>query len=263
MAQRGSSADTLNDRSTDGGSSVGADDDVGDGHAEPLPEPEPEHRIHDTFVRSLSNDLEMQELPGKRHAVDALTFSALSGGSPLAGGESSQPQDLDDKYDKNEPLKRWAEDVLVRVPESVLLRLRRSLSGPCTENDSQVLRVRVWTLIGSYHVALGGGYLAYCLGSQLHTDSTYTMVLTYSTIPVWGVVAVLLGEAGFSMGRALLDRDDSGASGLSSDKPLPTISENLLVGGAVSPHAGPRGHTNFNWMVELLQANVSVDVRSF
>jgi hypothetical protein len=140
-----------------------------------------------------------------------------------------------------------------------LLWLRRSLSGPWTSRDSQVLRVRIWTIAGSYQIALGG-YLAHCFGRQLHTDSTYTMMLTYSAMPVWGFVAVLLGEASFSMSRALLDRDDSGASGLSSDKPLPTISENLLVGGAVSPHAGPRGHTNFNWMVELLQSNVSVDV---
>ena len=221
---RSDSADTLNDCSTDGGSSVGADDQG------------------DSF----------QDRSG-RHDSNALTDSVVS-----------QPWSLDaDDYNKNEPLKRWAEAELARVPESALLWLRRSLSGPWTSRDSQVLRVRIWTIAGSYQIALGG-YLAYCFGRQLHTDSTYTMMLTYSAMPVWGVVAVLLGEASFSMGRALLDRDapDPGAGGLSggSDgKPLPAISENLL-GGTISPRAGPRAHTNFNWMVELLQSNVSVDV---
>ena len=132
-----------------------------------------------------------------------------------------------------------AHDSLMPVPEAAIAALQLSLAGPWSSRHASV---RLWSFFGCYH-GFCGGYGAYIFIKNFH-DPHYA-ALMWTSVPVWGGVGIMAGEATAAMARALVQ------SGSGAD-------ENLLA--AADGRISRAGYTNLNYIVDLLHSPVSVGV---
>eukprot|EP01046_Picozoa_sp_COSAG06_P060844 COSAG06_NODE_13104_length_1292_cov_1.801341_1_plen_343_part_01 len=141
-----------------------------------------------------------------------------------------------------------AHEKLRPVPEGALTALKRSLAGPRSSRDATV---RLWTFFGCYH-GFCGGYGAYIFIKNFHDDRHYGGLML-SSVPIWGGVGILAGEATAQMARVLVETSGGGGGGGENLlSPEQRLAERAGTGSARS--------TNLTFMLRLLHSPVSAGV---
>ncbi len=196
-----------------------------------LPEPMRPEELHEVWRSELQQGSQS-------------TSSQMASGTSEAVGEQDLTVALRARFMQEQQARSCSEsaeadDSLTPVPEVALAALQLSLAGPRSSRDASV---RLWSFFGCYH-GFCGGYGAYIFLKNFH-DPHYE-ALMWTSVPVWGGVGIIAGEATASMARALVQ------SGSGADENLLAAADGGIYGA---------GYTNLNYIVDLLHSPVSVEV---